>query len=89
MIWTTFCPGKIVWELTAVRGKGMGATNDWMHEKALVERSLKLLKNSGISGIRLVIYPSEITENGKAFNWKPIDTMLALSQKHQLLRIST
>lgn len=83
-LWTTFTPGKIVWELTAVKSEGKAARNDWMNHIELVADSLKLLKQHGIAGIRLVIYPSEVTENGKTFDWKPIDTMLSLANKHKL-----
>jgi hypothetical protein len=83
-LWTTFCPGKIIWELTAVTSKGNSAMNQWLSKKDVIEDSLKLLKRNGISGIRLVVYPSEITQNGKAFDWKPIDTMLDLAKKYKL-----
>lgn len=83
-LWTTFTPGKIVWELTAVQSEGKAATSNWMEHKELVVNSLKLLKQHGISGIRLVVYPSELTENGKSFDWKPIDTMLELAAKNKL-----
>lgn len=83
-LWTTFTPGKIVWEVTTIASQGKAATNNWMAKKEVVETSLKLLKQYGISGIRLVIYPSEITENGTSYDWKPIDTMLAMTSKLKL-----
>jgi hypothetical protein len=83
-LWTTFTPSKIVWELTTVQSGGKAASSNWMENKELIDTSLKLLKQHGISGIRLVIYPSELTDNGKTYDWKPIDAMLALTKKHNL-----
>jgi hypothetical protein len=83
-VWTTYAPGKVCWELTSVQSKGKAATNSWKKHLPLIEDSLKKLKNIGIAGIRLVIYPSEITKDGKAFNWEPLEIMLDLCQKNTL-----
>lgn len=81
-LWTTFCPQKICWEVTTVIGKGRGGTGKWLEHKKLIDQSLKTLGEYGISGIRLVIYPSEITQDGTHFDWRPIDTILTLAKKH-------
>lgn len=83
-LWTTFTPGKVVWELTTIKNEGKSGTNEWMKHQDLVIESLKILKQYGISGIRLVIYPEEFTENGKQFNWKPIDFMISEARKQRL-----
>jgi hypothetical protein len=77
-IWTTFCPGKICWELTYAQTKGKAPTSDWLKHAKLIEQSLHTLKNVGIAGIRLVIFPSEVTNDGKKFDWTAIDTILKL-----------
>lgn len=84
-IWTTFVPSKIAWELTQIPLQGKGATGDWQKHSELIKTSLKKLKAAGISGIRLSIYPSEITKDGETFNWKPLDTMLDLCRDKQIL----
>lgn len=83
-IWTTFTPAKLSWELTYIKTKGKLPSSDWQKNIVLIDKSLKKLKESGISGIRLVIYPSEITTDGKSFNWNPVEKMLKLSQKYKL-----
>jgi len=83
-IWTTFTPGKVTWELTKVQSKGKGATSDWQKNLPIIKTSLQKLKTTGIVGIRLVIYPSEITKDGRIINWKPIDTMLNLCKENKL-----
>ncbi len=82
--WTTFTPGKVSWELTTVRTAGKGGDSRWMGHLDLIEESLKKLKVNGITGIRLVIYPYELTEDGKKFDWKPLETMLNLCRKQKL-----
>ena len=84
-IWTTFCPSKISWELTYIETKGDKPSSDWQKNRKLIEESLHLLKQSGIAGIRLVIYPAESTQDGQTFNWTAIETMLSLCQKEKLL----
>ncbi len=75
-IWTTFSPRKVAWELTEIMTKGINPTSDWQKQTLLIKDSLKTLKKAGIKGIRLVIFPSELTDDGKKFNFQPIDTML-------------
>jgi hypothetical protein len=75
-IWTTFCPSKASWELTYIYTKGELPTSDWQNNNELIDKSLKRLKAAGIFGIRLVIYPSELSVDGQNFNWKPIEKML-------------
>ena len=83
-IWTTFSPQKVCWELTTVQNKGKGGTSDWMSHQKIIEESLLLLKQYGIVGIRLVIFPNELTKDGKSFNWMPLDAILARCAKHKL-----
>lgn len=83
-IWTTFCPGKLSWELTYIDSKGEAPSSDWLKNIKLVDESLQKLKKAGIYGIRLVIYPSEITKDGKSYNFKPIDMMLEKCKKQKL-----
>ncbi len=80
-VWTTFTPGKVSWELTTVATQGKGGDSRWMNHLDLIESSLRKLKSAGIEGIRLVIYPYELSEDGKTFNWKPLETMLDLCKK--------
>lgn len=80
-VWTTFSPQKVCWELTTVQNKGVHGSNDWLQHRNLIEMYLKILVNYGISGIRLVIYPPELTEDGTTFNWEPVDTMLILCKR--------
>lgn len=84
-LWTTFCPSKITWELTAVSSKNKHPTSDWQRHQELIASALHILKVHGISGIRLVIFPTEITTDGKEINWQPIETMLAMCVKEKLL----
>lgn len=82
--WTTFTPGKVSWELTTIQTRAKGGDSNWMRHLDIIEASLKKLKANGIAGIRLVIYPYELTEDGKKFDWKPLETMLTLCKKHKL-----
>jgi hypothetical protein len=83
-LYTTFAPSKICWEVTCVRSKGTKAHSNWQKELPLIEESLKTLSTYGISGIRLSIYPNELTQDGKHFNWAPIDTILEMTQKYKI-----
>lgn len=83
-IWTTFCPGKISWELTYIETKGKSPSNNWYKYRKIIDESLQTLKDAGIVGIRLVIYPSEITQDGKEYNWKPLETILTFCEKREL-----
>lgn len=82
--WTTFTPIKVSWELTTVQTKAKGGDGNWLKHLDIIEDSLKKLKAAGISGIRLVLYPHELTEDAKKFNWKPLETMLDLCKKHKI-----
>lgn len=84
-IWTTFCPSKICWELTCVQTKGVKPTSHWLQHQDLIGNSLKLLKKHGVRGIRLVIFPDEITTDGKKCDWTAIDVMLTLCKQHKIL----
>lgn len=84
-LWTTFCPSKISWELTEIQTVGRSPRSDWLNNKTLIIESLQKLQNAGIIGIRLVIFPTEITPDGKSFDWKPIETMLTLCHNLNLL----
>lgn len=83
-IWTTFCPSKLSWELTYVETEGKYPNSEWQKNIHLIDESLKKLKDVGIYGIRLAIYPTELTVDGRSFNWKPIDTMLDLCFKKNI-----
>lgn len=77
-LWTTFTPRKVSWEMTFVLTAGKNPSSDWVKNFELITESLEKLKTAGIYGIRLVVYPSEITKDGKKFNWKPIEKILDL-----------
>jgi hypothetical protein len=83
-VWTTFCPSKVCWEITAVQTQGKSPSSSWLDNKKVIQRSLHTLKQAGIAGIRLVILPNELTQDGKKFDWTAIDTMLTLCQKEKL-----
>jgi hypothetical protein len=84
-IWTTFCPSKICWELTYAVTHGQKPTSDWLDNQELIRDSLKLLKKHGIAGIRLVIFPSEVTTEGKKFDWTAVETMLDICYQQKIL----
>jgi hypothetical protein len=81
---TTFTPGKISWELTTIANGGKGGDSNWMKHLDLIEASLKKLKAARIDGIRLTIFPNELTDDAKKFDWKPLETMLDLCQKYKV-----
>lgn len=82
--WTTFTPQKVSWELTTVLTQGKAGTGQWRSQLPLMKKSLKQLSSAGITGIRLVIFPEEVTDDGKKFHWEAIDTMLELCHKAHL-----
>ena len=82
--WTTFTPQKVSWELTTVLTQAKGGTGQWRTQLPLIKKALKHLSGAGISGIRLVIFPEEVTDDGKTFQWDAIDIMLDLCRKEQL-----
>lgn len=84
-IWTTFCPSKICWELTAVQTEEVKPTSNWLTHQEIIIDSLSLLKKHGIAGIRLVIFPNEVTPDGKTCDWTAIDTMLGICKKKNIL----
>lgn len=83
-LWTTFCPSKICWEVMTAQSKGKSGTSNWLQNKKLIQESLRKLKTAGINGLRLVIYPMELTHDGKTFDWTPIETMLDFCTKEKL-----
>lgn len=83
-LWTTFCPQKIIWELTVVETKGRSPRNDWINKIEVIKKSLVLLKKNGISGIRLAIFPSELFLKQKSLQWQPVETMLTLCKEQGL-----
>ncbi|HUQ85106.1 MAG TPA: hypothetical protein VM077_02175 [Candidatus Limnocylindrales bacterium] len=83
-LWTTFTPQKVAWELSYILTKGKSPNSKWQENTALIDESIKKLKKAGISGIRLVIYPSELTTDGKVFRWEAINKMLKLSKKNKV-----
>lgn len=82
--WTTFTPQKICWELSCIKTRGKAATGNWLDNRELINQALKDLKQAGITGIRLVIFPEEVTIDGKNIHWQPIEIMLLLCQKNGL-----
>lgn len=78
-IWTTYCPQKVAWELTYRKTNGDLPTGDWQKHKSIIRDSLILLKDHGISGIRLVIFPYEVTD-GTTCDFSPVEYMLELCQ---------
>lgn len=83
-IWTTFCPQKVSWELTCIKTEGKSPSSDWQKNIELINSSLIKLKNVGICGIRLVIYPTDLTDDGKIFNWKCIDKALSICTRNKI-----
>ncbi len=83
-IWTTFTPQKVSWELTCIKTKGKSASIDWQKNIGLIDSSLNKLKRAGISGIRLVIYPAELSMDGKSFRFDPIEKVLKFTKKYGL-----
>jgi hypothetical protein len=83
-LWTTFTPGKTSWELTAVATNGKKPSRDWIKNIEIIKVSLQKLAEAGISGVRLVIYPSELTADGKSFEWTPIEKVLEICRKSNL-----
>lgn len=83
-IWTTFTPQKISWELTYIATKGKAPSSNWVKNIKLVEDSLKMLKIAGITGIRLVIYPTELSMDGKSLKWQIVDRMLEMCAKNKI-----
>lgn len=83
-IWTTFCPSKICWELTYAKTKGASPTSNWLDNKDIIQDSLKILKKHGILGIRLVIFPNEITTDGKKYDFESIEVMLDFCKKEKI-----
>ena len=82
--WTTFTPKKIAWELTSVSTKGKKPTYNWIKNIHHVKDSLFKLKKSGIVGIRLVIYPSELSIDALRFNFRPIEKILDICMQFDL-----
>ena len=83
-LFTTFAPRKVSWELTYIQTNGKSPTGLWLNNQSLIRESLQKLKKAGISGIRLVVFPDEITRNGKNFDWKPVDIMLKFCASEHL-----
>ncbi|MEN9407690.1 MAG: hypothetical protein RLZZ455_906 [Candidatus Parcubacteria bacterium] len=82
-IWTTFFPKKIAWELTHAISKGRGGTSDWLQHTHLIEKALGDLRVAGIKGVRLIITPGELTDDGRRFNWSPVEKALTLCSRHK------
>lgn len=83
-IWTTFTPRKVVWELTSLLSEGVSPSYNWIDNLDLVKESLIKLKQAGIVGIRLVIYPQELTKDAVSFDFKLIDLILDCCQKYNI-----
>lgn len=83
-IWTTFFPKKVAWELTHAISDGNGGTSEWLQHISLIDTALGDLKNAGIRGVRLIITPGELTDDGEHFNWMPVEKALTLCSRHLL-----
>ena len=79
-LWTTFCPQKVCWELAYRATHGDLPTSDWQKKKGLIRDSLETLRHYGISGIRLVIFPYDITD-GESFDFSSVEYILELCQQ--------
>lgn len=84
-IWTTFSPSKVCWELTYIQTNGKKPSSEWLEHQSLIQDSLKLLKKNGVKGIRFVIFPSEVTRDGKRYDFEPVETMLTICKKEKIL----
>lgn len=83
-IWTTFSPQKVSWELTTAQNKGKGGDSDWLKNLDLIKKSLLILKSYKISGIRLVIFPPDLIQDGEIFNWEKLNRVLSLTKQLNL-----
>ena len=70
-LWTTLCFRKMVWEAGV-------DDSDWMSHKDIIEDRVATLAEVGIKGGRLVIFPFEVTEDGKEFNWEAMDKAIEI-----------
>lgn len=86
--WTTLTPRKLYWEATQI--PNFTATNrdnfyqNWHHNPTFLQESMHLLRDKGITGLRLNIFNFEITTNGKEYNWQPLETALNAAQHANL-----
>lgn len=83
-IWTTFFPKKVAWEITSAMANGEGGSSDWLKHEAIINEALQTLKKAGIKGVRLIIIPTELTTDGKQYDWSPVEKALSLCHKHKL-----
>src|SRR4051794_16123845 len=73
---TTFCPRKVMWELSYVHSQGTHATSTWGQHYADINESLIKLRKAGIQGIRMVVFPFEIIHADMRYDWQPIEILL-------------
>lgn len=86
---TTFFPRKMMWEaaeLLKVQGKWPGGDeSDWLSHQSVIEGQIAALAAAGFRGGRLTVVPFELTQDGKSFNWNPLETALKIMKKYGLV----
>lgn len=56
----------------------------WWNHLDLMKDQLTLLKKSGVTGLRLNIFSSELTTNARTIRWQPLESFLDLAEKLNL-----
>lgn len=88
---TTLFFRKIIWEIVQVKKqqgswKGDVDESDWYNQQELLHEGLKIIKDAGIKGGRLVIAPFEYVttnEDGSInYNWEVLDAAIKIMQEY-------
>lgn len=91
---TTIFLRKLVWELIQVKKdkqpswKSQFDESDWYNQQKFVHEALRIIKDSGTKGGRLVVAPFEfveVDERGRLnFHWEVLDTAIDLMHEYDL-----
>lgn len=86
---TTLFFRKMMWEnaqLQKMEGTWSGSDeSDWISHIDTIDKSVSSLAEAGFKGGRPVVVPFELTEDGKTYDWTPLESALGIMNKHNMV----
>lgn len=79
-LWVNICPRKLYYELHEI-DPSLPNQDQWWDHPQLLKKQMKLLKQSGIIGIKLNIFNFELTSTGKHIDFSAIAVALAICEE--------
>lgn len=87
---TTVVPRKVHWELVQVQqAQGqlppeLPDESAWHQDPTLFRKATRTLADSGLSFVRLAVFPFELTADGITYNLEPLEQAIQIQHEHGL-----